>query len=107
MAVPDFQTLMLPLLSHVADGNEHTIAGSRDILAQQFNLTEEERKQGLPSGAANTFYNRLAWAKTCLERAELITEIKPRCKQGTDAPPVAFSTCRTAMSIKFDTRTEI
>ena len=67
---------MLPLLSHVADGNEHTIAASRDILADQFNLTEEERKQRLPSGAANTFYNRLAWAKTYLERAELITKIK-------------------------------
>ncbi len=76
VAVPDFQTLMLPLLSHVADGNEHTIAASRDILADQFNLTEEERKQRLPSGAANTFYNRLAWAKTYLERAELITKIK-------------------------------
>ncbi len=94
MAVPDFQSLMLPLLSHVADGNEHTIAASRDILADHFNLTEEERKQRLPSGAANKFYNRLAWAKTYLERAGLITKIKrgvfaisPRGREVLANPP--------------------
>lgn len=94
MAVPDFQTLMLPLLSHVADGNEHTIAASRDVLADLFNLTDEERKQRLPSGAANKFYNRLAWAKTYLERADLITKIKrgvftisPRGREVLASPP--------------------
>lgn len=59
--IPDFQSLMLPLLEHVADGAEYTIAGSRDILADRYNMTEEERSQRLPGGAANTFYNRLAW----------------------------------------------
>lgn len=67
---------MLPLLAHVADGNEYTIAGCRDLLADEFNLTEEERKQRLPSGAANRFYNRLAWAKTYLERAGLIEKVR-------------------------------
>jgi restriction system protein len=67
---------MLPLLEHVADGAEYTIAGSRDILADRYNMTEEERSQRLPSGAANTFYNRLAWAKTYLERAGLLIKIK-------------------------------
>ena len=67
---------MLPLLEHVRDGSEYTIAGSRESLADYFNLTDEERNQRLPSGAANTFYNRLAWAKTYLERAGLLTQIK-------------------------------
>ena len=70
---------MLPLLQHIADGNEYTIAGSRDILAAHFNLTAEERKERLPSGAANRFYNRLAWAKTYLERAGLIQKIRRGC----------------------------
>ena len=70
---------MLPLLRHIADGKEYTIAGSRDILADHFNLTEEERKERLPSGAANRFYNRLAWAKTYLERAGLIQKIRRGC----------------------------
>jgi len=76
LPIPDFQSLMLPLLEHVADGAEYTIAGSRDILADRYNMTEEERSQRLPSGAANTFYNRLAWAKTYLERAGLLIKIK-------------------------------
>jgi restriction system protein len=67
---------MLPLLEHIADGGEHTIAASRDVLADRYNMTEEERNQRLPSGTANTFYNRLAWAKTYLERAGLIIKIK-------------------------------
>ena len=94
MAVPDFQTLMLPLLSHVADGQEYTLARSRDILADQLNLTEDERKQRLPSGAANKFYNRLAWAKTYLERAGLITKLRrgvftisPRGREVLSNPP--------------------
>ena len=76
MPIPDFQSLMLTLLEHVADSAEYTIAGSRDILANRYNMTEEERNQRLPSGAANTFYNRLAWAKTYLERAGLLIKIK-------------------------------
>lgn len=67
---------MLPLLEHVADGDEYTIAGSRDVLADRYNMSEEERNQRLPSGAANTFYNRLAWAKTYLERAGLLIKVK-------------------------------
>ncbi len=76
LPIPDFQSLMLPLLEHVADGAEFTIAGSRSTLADRFNMTEEELNQRLPSGAANTFYNRLAWAKIYLERAGLLTKIK-------------------------------
>ena len=76
LPIPDFQSLMLPLLEHVADGAEYTIAGSRDILADRYNMTEEERSQRLPSGSANTFYNRLAWAKTYLERGGLLIKIK-------------------------------
>ena len=76
MPIPAFQSLMLPLLEHVGDGAEYTIAGSRDILADLYNLSEEERSRRLPSGAANTFYNRLAWAKTYLERAGLLIKVK-------------------------------
>jgi len=67
---------MLPLLEHVADGAEYTIAGSRDVLADRYSMTEDERNQRLPSGVANTFYNRLAWAKTYLERAGLLIKVK-------------------------------
>jgi restriction system protein len=67
---------MLPLLKYIADGGEYTIAGSRDVLAKQFELTEEEINKKLPSGVANAFYNRLAWAKIYLERAGLISKVR-------------------------------
>ena len=47
-----------------------------DRLAEQLGVTEEERKELLPSGAAPVFYNRTAWAKTYLKKAGLIDSPK-------------------------------
>jgi restriction system protein len=50
MAVPDFQSLMLPLLRVAGDGREHTSAEASDLLARQFGLNETDLKELLPSG---------------------------------------------------------
>lgn len=76
MAIPDFQTLMLPFLELTADGHEHTAAELREPLADQHELSEAERLQKLPSGAAKVFNNRVAWAKIHLERAGLIENVR-------------------------------
>lgn len=76
MPIPDFQTLMLPLLRHVADQSEHTVAAAKDAMAEQFQLTEAERSERIPSGKQNKFGGRLAWAKTYLQRAGLLTMVK-------------------------------
>lgn len=76
MAIPDFQTLMLPFLELTADGGEHTSAELREPLADQHGLSEAERLQKLPSGAAKVFNNRVAWAKIHLERAGLIENVR-------------------------------
>jgi restriction system protein len=76
MAIPDFQTLMRPLLELHADGAEKTQEELRGALAEQFELTEEDLAQKLPSGTARTFVNRVAWASTHLKEAGLL--IKPR-----------------------------
>jgi restriction system protein len=39
MAVPDFQSLMLPLLRMASDGQEHSLAEARDALAEEFHLS--------------------------------------------------------------------
>jgi hypothetical protein len=39
MPVPDFQTVMLPLLESVSDGGEHTVSEAMDLLADGFELT--------------------------------------------------------------------
>jgi restriction system protein len=72
MPIPDFQSLMRPLLQFAVDGNAHSIRDGLDHLANQFNLTSEERKELLPSGRQEVFTNRVAWAKTHLRMAGLI-----------------------------------
>jgi restriction system protein len=73
LAIPDFQTLMLPIMLLTADGAEHTLAACRDALADEFGLSVEERAQLLPSGRQATFSNRVAWSSSYL-RATLLLE---------------------------------
>ena len=59
MAIPDYQTCMLPLLKYHADSQEHTNRDSIDTLANEFNLTDKERRMMLPSGVQGLFDNRV------------------------------------------------
>lgn len=54
------------------DGDEHSVADSRETLAQQFELTPEERAERLPSGTVTTLQNRVGWATTYLFRTGLL-----------------------------------
>ena len=85
MAVPDFQSLMLPLLRFVQDRNEHRLADCRSPLAEQFSLTEAEQTELLPSGQQSRFNNRVAWAKVYLERAGLLAKTRRGYFKITDA----------------------
>ncbi len=76
MPIPDFQTIMLPLLQLSADGKEWKIADATDRLADAYALTPEERNQLIPSGRARAFNNRVAWAKVYLSKAGLINPTK-------------------------------
>lgn len=70
--IPDFQTLMLPVLKEVSDGKEHKICDVVNSLAKQFSLGDEELTVMIPSGTQSVFYNRISWAKTHLKKARLI-----------------------------------
>lgn len=72
MAIPDFQSFMLPMLEMAADGREHSLAEARHVLAAHFGLSEEERNELLPSGRQRRFDNRAAWSKVYLQRAGLL-----------------------------------
>lgn len=76
MAIPDYQSIMLPLLEHISDCKEHKMRNVTDELAIKLGVTEEEQKELLPSGVAPVFYNRTAWAKTYLKKAGLIDSPK-------------------------------
>lgn len=72
MPIPDYQTVMLPLLRFLEDGREHTTAQAADIVAQQFNLTDAERAELLPSGGALKLFSRVGWARTYIAKAGLL-----------------------------------
>lgn len=58
MAVPDFQSLMLPLLKMSSGGGEPSLAEAREALAVDFQLTEADREERLPNGQQAKFANR-------------------------------------------------
>jgi restriction system protein len=76
MAIPDFQTLFLPLLNIAGDGREHSLGEAISVLAAQFSLSEDKRKELLPSGRQAKFDNRAGWARTYLKKAGLLESIE-------------------------------
>jgi restriction system protein len=62
MTIPDYQSFMLPMLKLSGDSKERSLAESRDALAKVLDITDEERKELLPSGTQPIFNNRVAWA---------------------------------------------
>jgi len=69
VAIPDFQTLMRPMLEFAADGKEHSVREAREFLSARFKLTAAELGELLPSGRQPAFTNRVAWAKVYLQQA--------------------------------------
>jgi restriction system protein len=72
MAIPDFQSCMLPLLELARDGHEHSLAGAREVLAAHLRLSADECTEFLPSGRQRRLDNRVAWAKSYLDHAGLL-----------------------------------
>lgn len=71
MAIPDYQTLMRPVLQLAAD-KEQTVRGCVEAIADQFSLLAEEREELLPSGKQTTLANRIQWAMSYMVQAGLL-----------------------------------
>lgn len=94
MAIPDYQSLMLPVLSASCAG-ETKIGAVVERLAEILGLTDDERSQLLPSGKQTIFANRVHWAKTYLGKAGLVEStrhghfrITPRGRETLDSKPL-------------------
>ncbi len=73
MAVPDYQSIMLPLLRFVGEKNDETSTGEAvEVLAKEFGLTDEDLREMLPSGIQSNFVNRVGWASTYMKKAGLL-----------------------------------
>ncbi len=84
MPVPDYQSIMLPLLQLAGDKQPHRFRAAVEGLAKHFNLSLDERKELLPSGKQPTFDNRVGWARTYMTNAGLLSSPKRGVFQITD-----------------------
>ena len=76
MAVPDFQSMMLPLLEAIADGAEHSNSAVYDSVAKRMKVSAEDLQLMHSGGEQTVFYNRVAWGKTYLKKGGLIQSPK-------------------------------
>ncbi len=100
MAIPDFQSLMLPVLRESANG-EVRISDVVAVLGQKLALTETELSELLPSGKQTTFANRVNWAKSYLGKAGLINLTKRAYFEISDRGRTVLANPPAAINIKF------
>jgi hypothetical protein len=83
MTVPSYERIMLPFLKFLEDKKEHFLRETIEHTSKEFNLSNEERKQLLPSGAL-LVNNRVTWARTYLGKAGLVEGTKRGCFRITE-----------------------
>lgn len=84
MAIPTYDELMYPVLKVLGDGKERSGEDITNIIADQLNLTEEERNRIYPNNPKKMFKDRIAWARTYLKKAGLIISPQRTTSQITD-----------------------
>lgn len=84
--IPKYEEIMLPFLKFLSDGYEHSLSETHDALAEQFQLTDTELRELLPSGRQPIFRNRVGWARTYLKKAKLL--VSPKRAQFKISNPV-------------------
>lgn len=101
MPIPDYQSIMLPLLKFAGDKKEHSIREAIEYIANSFNLTEEERREVLPSGQQYIIDNRVGWARTYLKNAGLLESTKRSYFKITDLGLEVLQKAPKEINVKF------
>ncbi|MFN7916696.1 MAG: restriction endonuclease [Vicinamibacterales bacterium] len=83
MPIPTYEQMLRPLLS-VAASQDITRKDASVLMADQFNLTSDEREARIPSGQSTYIRNRVGWAMTFLTKGSLIEKVAPRTYRITD-----------------------
>ena len=92
---------MRPLLEFASDGREHSLREANEKLADKFSLTAEERKTLLPSGRQPLFVNRIAWAKTYLQRAGIFDLLRRGIFRITDRGRTTLKDAPQRIDVKY------
>lgn len=72
MTIPSYEKMMLPILTFLGDGKEHTIEESMEYVKQKFLISDSDSELRLPSGRQTIVYNRVGWARAYLKKAGLL-----------------------------------
>lgn len=75
MKCPTWEQIALPFLRHISDGRVHKVSSCHQPVATALQLDEAALEERLSSGGSR-YKNRVAWAKTHLLKAELLTQPK-------------------------------
>lgn len=101
MAIPDFQSCFLPVLHYLADGAERSNEEINSALEMHFALSEQEKNELLPSGKQRVFTNRVAWAKSHLKQAGLLSSPRRGYYQITPQGEQVAKTRKERINIAF------
>ena len=101
MPIPDYQSLMLPLLKFIDDDKSHTTQEAVEHLSEEFNLTEEELNNWLPSKKGKTFHNRVHWAKAHLKMSGAIENISKGTFKITERGRLILNSNPLSISVKY------
>ena len=99
--IPDYQTCMLPLLTSLKDGKEHSSKELITKLILDFNLTEEEINEQIPSQRQPTINNRIHWANTYMRKAGLIDSVSRGIYRITEEGLRVLNANPTRIDVKF------
>ena len=101
MAIPDFQSFMLPLLKFASDGKEHSQSEASEALSHHFSITESERREMLPSGRQTRFNNRVAWANVYLRKSGFLESTRRGRFKITERGQEILRSCPARIDVKF------
>jgi len=101
MAIPDYQTIMLPFLQFLKDGKERNLSELVDSIADKFKLTTEERQQLLWSGQQTVIRNRAGWARTYLKKAGLLESTRRGSFRITDRGQSVLASKPQRIDVKY------
>jgi restriction system protein len=72
MAIPDYQSLMSPVLSLMADKQTRSAKEVVAAISVKQNWTDQDMEELLPSGSQTVAHSRINWAITYLKKAGLL-----------------------------------
>jgi len=101
MPIPDYESIMLPLLKTLKDGKEKSLREHIDEMAQFFGLSDDDRKVLIPSGGSYMFDGRVSWARTYLKQAGLIESPRRGYVKITDQGQEVLSKDITELNRKY------